>query len=136
MRSSLRLLFWLTALFAFVMAVLPHPPLLVPVWDKLQHFGAFASLMAVAMLAYPRVRSIKLALALCSFGALIELVQGLPMVHRDADVHDWVADLLAIFVVLVLAQLWKPMRASALFLALAVSRLRRDNGRAKGQGQS
>ena len=29
-------------------------------------------------------------------GALIEIIQGLPFVHRDRDVRDWVADTVAI----------------------------------------
>jgi len=33
---------------------------------------------------------------LSGFGALIEIVQGLPIVHRDEDIWDWVADTLAI----------------------------------------
>jgi hypothetical protein len=36
------------------------------------------------------------AASLSAFGALIEFVQGLPMVHRDRDFWDWVADTIAI----------------------------------------
>jgi hypothetical protein len=41
-----------------------------------------------------------IAVLLSAFGALIEIVQGLPVVHRDRDFWDWVADTLAIIAAL------------------------------------
>ena len=65
-------------------------------WDKAQHFIAFYALTGLAVAAFPRVSLYLIAGLLCAFGALIEVVQGLPFVHRDQDVWDWVADSIAI----------------------------------------
>jgi hypothetical protein len=50
----------------------------------------------LAAAAFPRVHLLVIAVLLSAFGALIEIVQGLPIVHRDKDFWDWVADTLAI----------------------------------------
>jgi len=86
-----RIAFWVAALFAFVMAVLPHPPEL-HVWDKLQHMSAFFVLTALGRAAYPRLGWTKLLLALAAFGGLIELAQMVPEIHRDSQLSDWLAD--------------------------------------------
>jgi VanZ family protein len=93
----LRLLFWSAVVCAFAMAVLPHPPL-VPeaLSDKVQHMLAFACLALLGSLAYPRLAVIRLVLALIAFGALIELVQLVPALHRDADSRDWLVDTAAV----------------------------------------
>jgi VanZ family protein len=96
-------LFWAAALFAFVMAILPHPPN-IPLHpsDKIQHVTAFAVLAALGAWAYPSARLRALALRLSLFGALIEIVQAIPVLHRDSDVVDWIADTLACSLVLLL----------------------------------
>ena len=96
-----RAIFWSAACFAFVMAVLPHPPE-VPGEpnDKVQHIVAFATLAALGSFAYPRVSLLKLLAGLSLFGALIEVVQAIPILYRDSDVWDWVADTAAVIVVL------------------------------------
>ena len=83
--------------FTFYSAVIPpqHALQLVP-WDKAEHFIAFYALTGLAAAAFPRRHLLVIALALSGFGALIEIVQGLPIVHRDKDFWDWVADTLAI----------------------------------------
>jgi len=68
----------------------------IHVWDKLQHMTAFAVLTLLGWVAYPRVSRIKLVLALIAFGGLIEIVQLIPMLQRDSDWHDWLADIIAI----------------------------------------
>ncbi|HJQ16014.1 MAG TPA: hypothetical protein VJ859_03355 [Allosphingosinicella sp.] len=98
-------LFWVALVFAFVMAVLPHAPELPghPL-DKVQHIVAFMVLTALGCWGYPRARLVAVAVWLSGFGASIELVQGLPFVHRDSDAMDWIADTLAIaFVLIVMA---------------------------------
>ena len=52
------------------------------------------------MAAYPKGRLWIIAGSLSAFGALIEIVQGLPIVHRDRDFWDWVADSVAIIAAL------------------------------------
>ena len=66
-------------------------PALLP-WDKAEHFLAFAAMMSVAILAFPRSRIWPIALCFSAGGALIELIQLTPWVGRDAEVGDWVAD--------------------------------------------
>ncbi len=87
----------LTAWGAFAPARAPRPHLFP--WDKAEHFSAFFALTACALAAFPKVRIVWIALALSACGALVELIQGLPFVHRDMDVHDWVADTIAILAV-------------------------------------
>jgi hypothetical protein len=89
--------FWAALSFTFYSAVIPprRALQLVP-WDKAEHFIAFYALTGLAIAAFPR-RNVLLTGGLLSlFGAAIEIVQGLPIVHRDRDFWDWVADTLAI----------------------------------------
>jgi len=103
-----RAIFWAAAAFAFVMAVVPHPPQ-VPGEpnDKVQHIIAFATLALLGSFAYPATALVQLLLRLSLFGALIELVQAIPALHRDSDVLDWLADTAAALVVLVLIRWWR-----------------------------
>jgi hypothetical protein len=107
-----RAIFWAAAAFAFVMAVLPHPPE-VPGHpnDKVQHIAAFATLSLLGGFAFPRTELIKLLIRLSLFGAAIEVVQAIPALHRDSDVLDWLADTLAVAVVLLLVRWWRRARA-------------------------
>ena len=105
-RRLLTFAFWAALLLAFVMAVLPKPPQLPgEPSDKIQHILAFAVLAALAAAAYPRTGLNRILLLLSAFGALIELVQTIPALHRDGDWVDWVADTVAAAVVLLLAGL-------------------------------
>jgi VanZ family protein len=61
--------------------------------DKVLHMVAFATLAVFAVFSFPRANLIKLAIGLSIFGALIEVFQGLPVIGRDADAMDWVADM-------------------------------------------
>jgi len=103
-----RALFWAAACFAFVMAVLPYPP---PVpgqpSDKVQHMVAFATLALLGSFAYPKWGLLRLLAVLSLFGALIEVVQAIPALHRDSDVIDWIADTAAVAAVLLLIRWWE-----------------------------
>ena len=102
-----RLLFWAATAFAFVMAVIPHPPELPGhPSDKIQHILAFLVLAGLGRWAYPQVRKRELLLGLAAFGALIEMVQAIPMLHRDSDPYDWIADVAAALTVFVIVWLW------------------------------
>ena len=83
------------------MAVLPHPPA-VPGEpnDKVQHITAFATLALLGSFAFPRVTLVRMLVSLSLFGALIEVVQAIPVLHRDSDILDWLADTAAVIVVL------------------------------------
>ena len=105
--------FWGAALFALVMASLPKPPQLPgQPSDKIQHILAFVTLAALGALAYPRLSLLRLLLGLAAFGALIEVIQLIPPLHRDAQLADLVADVLAAAAVLGLAWLLRK-RSSA-----------------------
>ncbi|MEI9928965.1 MAG: hypothetical protein WDN44_16400 [Sphingomonas sp.] len=86
------------------MAVLPHPPV-VPGTDKMQHFLAFAVLAALARAAYPRLSPLSILLGLSAFGGVIEIIQGIPAIHRDEDWLDWMTDTAAILAALAVAWL-------------------------------
>ena len=99
----LRMTFWAAATFAFVMAVLPHPPQLPGApSDKVQHIAAFLVLGTLASLAWPRTSPVYLATLLSLFGAVIELVQLIPALNRDGDPVDWIADTAAAGLMLIL----------------------------------
>lgn len=102
----LQLLFWVAAVFAFVMAVLPHPPY-VPANDKVQHVAAFATLGVLGSFAYPRLSALRLLIGLSLFGAFIEVVQAIPALHRDSDPLDWLADTIACAIVLLAVRWWR-----------------------------
>ncbi len=106
----LRLLFWAATLFTLVMALIPKPP---PVpghpSDKVLHMLAFATLGLVGSFAYLRVGALRMIAGLSLLGALIEVLQGTALIHRDRDVLDWVADTIACAVVVV-ALRWRQAR--------------------------
>jgi hypothetical protein len=89
--------FFAALIFTFYSAVIPPQKAvtLVP-WDKAEHFIAFYALTGLAVAGFPKRHLFILAALLSAFGAFIEFVQGLPMVHRDRDFWDWVADTIAI----------------------------------------
>ena len=101
-----RLLFWAALIFAFVMAVVPHPPRLPgDPGDKIQHIVAFATLSLLGHFAFREVPALRLVVGLALFGALIEMVQTIPALNRDGDIVDWIADTLAVIAVLGLLRL-------------------------------
>src|SRR6266581_3460708 len=105
-----RMLFWAAALLAFVMAVLPHPPELPGnPSDKVQHMVAFATLGLLGASAFAETALLQLLAGLSVFGALIEVVQAIPAIHRDSDVKDWIADTIAAALVLLVVR-WRRAR--------------------------
>jgi VanZ family protein len=85
------------------MAVLPHPPSIPDEPnDKVQHMVAFATLTLLGSWAYRSISPLRLLLGLSLFGALIEIVQDIPVLHRDSELLDWVADTAAVVAVLVI----------------------------------
>ncbi|PKB19532.1 hypothetical protein B0I00_1768 [Novosphingobium kunmingense] len=95
---ALRILFWLLLATALYFALDPRPPRgpLDRLGDKWEHMIAFATLTFVAVLAWPRRSVWRIAVLLAGFGALIELLQAYPAIHRDSDWRDFVADCVAI----------------------------------------
>ena len=107
----MRLLFWAAAGFAFVMAVLPQPPQFPgEPDDKIQHIAAFLTLAVLGALSYPRTSAVRLLGGLSLFGALIEVVQAIPSLHRDSDPVDWIADTVAAALALAFVIWWRGRR--------------------------
>lgn len=102
----LRFLFWAAALFALVMALIPHPPGAALLPDKVQHAIAFGVLGVLGCFAYPRWRAIGLIAGLSIFGALIEVAQGTALIGRDEDPLDWLTDTIACAVVILALRWW------------------------------
>lgn len=89
---------------AVTMALLPNPPHL-PIdrfGDKAEHMLAFSTMALLAALAYPRASLVRIGERLSFLGALVEVMQSIPALHRDCDIRDWIADTLAICVVLLI----------------------------------
>lgn len=102
-----RLLLWAALAFTFVMAVLPHPPRLPgQPSDKVQHVIAFTTLAILARIAHRQSPAVPILAGLSAFGAVIEVAQLYPPIHRDGDIVDWVADTLAVAAVLAAARLF------------------------------
>lgn len=109
-----RLLLGLAVAFAVTMALLPEPPKL-PVdafGDKWEHMLAFATIALLSALAYPGIALVRIGERLSFLGALIEVAQSIPALHRDCDIRDWIADTVAIIVVLSLVALFRRRRAA------------------------
>lgn len=83
--------------FTLILAALPQPPSLPgPGGDSFQHALAFGTLTILSALAYPGLSVQVRFAALAGFGAVIELVQMIPTLGRDASLGDWGVDLAAI----------------------------------------
>ena len=65
--------------------------------DKAAHALAFGGLLAVAFLAFPRMRRNDLALAALVLGGATEIAQ--IIAHRDGNFLDWLADAAGILIV-------------------------------------
>ncbi len=98
--------------FAVTMALLPHPPHLIEANDKANHMLAFATLAALAAWSYPVAGLFRIGERLSFLGALIEVLQAIPSLHRDCDILDWIADTAAIGLTLLLV--WAVRRVRGL----------------------
>jgi VanZ family protein len=105
LEKLLRPAFFLAALFALFMALVPKPPKLAidRFGDKFEHMLAFAALALLARLAWRTESPWRLLERLSFFGALIEVFQSIPSLHRDCDPKDWIADTVAAGLVLAIA---------------------------------
>ena len=105
MERAVRIVFVIAAGFSFVMAALPHPPQIPgQPSDKIMHMLAFATLGGLAAYGFHRQSVLRLFLGLTAFGIVIELVQAIPMLHRDSDIVDLIADMAAALAALLIAR--------------------------------
>ncbi|WP_226017156.1 hypothetical protein [Novosphingobium sp. FKTRR1] len=108
-------LFWVVLAMVVMMALSPHPPRfpLDRYGDKVEHMSAFFALAVLAAAAWPRAPLWQLLVALSLVGALIEVIQAIPALHRTCDVRDWVADMVALVLALGTMALWQNVRGTA-----------------------
>lgn len=94
-RLPARFVFALLAAGVGVLGLLPNPDA-VPLsgWDKLDHAGGFAALMAIALPARLG-RTWRVALALVAYGGAIELLQ-MQVPGRSAEWGDLLADAIGV----------------------------------------
>lgn len=93
----LRIVYWIVVFVVFVLAVGPITESGPQGSDKIKHFAAFYSLQLGAAVVYPRAPLWRGAVLLIAYGGAIELIQSLPIVHRDCSALDWLTDIAAIF---------------------------------------
>jgi hypothetical protein len=110
--SFIRFVFWTAGMVALVMALIPHPPELPgEPSDKIQHVAAFLTLGALGSFAYPSTNPVRLGAGLSIFGAIIEVLQLIPALHRDGDPLDWMADTAAVALIVFLLRRFVGRRA-------------------------
>jgi len=94
----LRVAFWLAMAASLWLALAPHvgPELPPGPWDKIEHFFAFYALTLFALLAYRSAPRLWVLAGMVGYGALIEALQAIPALNRNADGWDLLADALGI----------------------------------------
>lgn len=108
-----RVVLAIAGVFVLVMAFLPHPPQVPIESDKYQHMLAFGTLTILSVAAFPQTPLLRIGERLAFLGAMIELVQSIPALHRDCDIMDWFADVAVVIVVLLVVALYR-RRSSAI----------------------
>jgi hypothetical protein len=99
----IRLTFWLALAVTLVMALLPNPPAMpVQATDKVQHMAAFAALTFLAALGFASLRLRVIFVWMAALGLAIEALQMIPILNRDAQAADWLADCAATLATLLL----------------------------------
>ena len=73
----------------------------VSLWDKAEHGLAWCVLAGLGLIFWPE-RPARVATFAVAFGGLVEVLQGVLPVGRDADWRDWVADGVGVAAALVL----------------------------------
>lgn len=101
------------ALYALAVAVLLYLTLApaedlpeVNLWDKAEHAIAWLVLAGLGLVLFPK-RALTIGLFALGVGILVEILQGMPMIGRDADARDVLADsvgIAAAFAVFALAR--------------------------------
>lgn len=96
-----RIIFAVVLIGTFIAATLPNAE--APDFgdgDKINHIVAFITLSLAAAWAWPRAAVWRIGLWMSAIGGLIELVQAIPFIARDAEWGDWFADTVAAVIAL------------------------------------
>jgi len=104
---ALKVLFWTALVVALLRAIWPDPftEPYVGHWDKVTHGAGCFALTFLAAVAYPRTAIPLLGLGVLAFGGLVEVLQAIPAVNRDASLGDLAADGVGICVAMIPATL-------------------------------
>ena len=72
--------------------------------DKVVHLGIFGVFAVLWLRALPHLpeRFLRIGLAGAVLGAITEIVQNLPIIHRDGELSDWVADMVGLLLAMTL----------------------------------
>ena len=103
MNATVRSLFWLLAASVLFLALVPGPLGDLISSDVERHYLAFLMLPIVATYAWPRVPLPAMWLAFVVFGGAIEFFQMEMAMGRQAEWRDWVNDVVATTIGLVVA---------------------------------
>jgi hypothetical protein len=110
----LRLFFALTLSIVTFLALTSGPMGQLVESGPVRHLLAFAALPVLSSLAWPQVKPIWQFVAFAAFGAAIEIAQLLMNVGRAAEWDDWMNDVLATAIALMLVaacRAWADRRA-------------------------
>ena len=104
-----RVLFFVSLLVVGFFTLNPAPPTLGldHVSDKLEHFVAFGGLAGLARLGFRRASDLALLEHVSFMGAMVEMIQAAPQIHRDCDWKDWVADTAGAITALLVLYAWR-----------------------------
>ena len=93
-----RVLFFAALAFTLFMMLQPHPPHLIfeELGDKAEHAISFGGMALLARLGFRRAPNWLILERLSFIGAMIEVIQAIPSLHRDCDWHDWAADTIGV----------------------------------------
>ena len=87
------------------MALVPRAPgLPLEQGDKVMHMLAFLTLGALAAAGWRQTSALAIFAALTIFGGAIESLQAIPALNRDAEWLDWIADMAAAIVAIILVR--------------------------------
>jgi len=91
-----RLLTSLCLFYIFRSALAPPSGAGLIPWDKAAHFCAFYVLANLVAISFPRLAYAVLVAMLLAVGVLIEMLQALPEIGRDASGFDVLADMIGV----------------------------------------
>ena len=89
-----RILFFAALAFTLYMMLQPSPPHLIfeRLGDKAEHAISFGGMALLARLGFRKMPDWLILERLSFLGAMVEVVQAIPSLHRDCDWHDGLAD--------------------------------------------
>lgn len=95
-----RAAFWIALLVTLALAFAPVEWTIGILSDRAQHLVAFFVLAALGVANWGRRSALTIGVALAALGGAIEIVQATPLIGRDAEIMDWLADVAGILLAL------------------------------------